>query len=721
MAFNKLNVVIGANIEALQKQLNRVEKDLQKFSRNMQRIGTDLTQLISVPIAGLGAASLKSFADIERLEKGLIALMGSTEAAQAEMLKLREVAKLPGLGFKEAVDGSLRLQAVGFSADAARKTLLAFGKAVAVSGGTREDFQEVIYQLSQMASKGKILSEDFKVLQSRIPILGQLLQDSFGTRSIEAIRNSGVGASEFIQKIIEAADKSDKLKNVTGGLSNAFENFKDSAKLALADLGKEINRVFNIEKLLANAANAIDKAVKGFNSLSDSTKRFILAAALIAATIGPALLIIGKLASVATLAVTGVKALGVAFTFLASPIGLAVVAITALTAAAVYAYRNNEQFRESVNEFGRQAVIAFNVINAVSKPVIENLVSGLKTSVLFGYEFVKQLFEIAKFFKPINDAVIQFGVNIIKYAVNGAAQFAANFSGAFQAVGSGLAAVGDLIVGKSANVGKAFKDGFLDGYRDTLFDFRKVTEKIVGVIDSAKKKADAPFKLPEIPTFTQPASTGGIPNLGGGNKGGATGQPFDLGAALADRDGVIKPIQKVNDGLAKIGETLRELAATDALKNFAEITEPLALIQTGSERTAQSLGALSAKSKELELANAGLNASQALVNSGFAAQQENLVGATENLALFKSQVEGLGAAFDVISEKAMPNLQGAVQVGLGVFADSLKDGVNGIKDLARAVLKSTASIIKNLIQTGVAAAVSNALKNPVGIVPPLGF
>jgi len=54
MAFNKLNVVIGANIEALQKELRKVEKDLQRFGRNMQRIGTDLTQLISVPIAGLG-------------------------------------------------------------------------------------------------------------------------------------------------------------------------------------------------------------------------------------------------------------------------------------------------------------------------------------------------------------------------------------------------------------------------------------------------------------------------------------------------------------------------------------------------------------------------------------------------------------------------------------------------------------------------------------------
>jgi hypothetical protein len=45
---------------------------------------------------------------------------------------------LPGLGFEEAVKGSIRLQAVGFSADEARKTLETFGTAIAATGGRSE-------------------------------------------------------------------------------------------------------------------------------------------------------------------------------------------------------------------------------------------------------------------------------------------------------------------------------------------------------------------------------------------------------------------------------------------------------------------------------------------------------------------------------------------------------------------------------------------------------
>ncbi|HSF71039.1 MAG TPA: tape measure protein, partial [Methylotenera sp.] len=295
--------------ESLQKELAKVEKSLQRFGRKMQQIGTDLTQTLTVPIAGLGAASLKAFSDIERLEKGLIALMGSSEAAKAEMVKLREVAKLPGLGFEEAIKGSVSLQAVGFSADKARETLLAFGKAVAVSGGTREDFNEVIYQLAQMNSKGKILAEDFKVLQSRIPILGTLLQDAFGTRNIAAIRDSGVGAAEFTQGIIDAANKSKVLANVTGGLGNAFENFKDSAKIAFATLGQSLATAFDAQNLLDKLAKSIQGVADWFSKLSPATQKFIAFAGLALATIGPLLLVFGKLISLAQLAVLGFNTL----------------------------------------------------------------------------------------------------------------------------------------------------------------------------------------------------------------------------------------------------------------------------------------------------------------------------------------------------------------------------------------------------------------------------
>ncbi|MBK7873913.1 MAG: hypothetical protein IPJ74_26310 [Saprospiraceae bacterium] len=96
--------------------------------------GSALTQSITLPLAGIGIAAVKSFAEIEKLEKCLAAVMKLNQHSQdfaRELEKLRKVAEAPGLGFEQAVRASARLQAVGFSADQARETITQFGNAVA--------------------------------------------------------------------------------------------------------------------------------------------------------------------------------------------------------------------------------------------------------------------------------------------------------------------------------------------------------------------------------------------------------------------------------------------------------------------------------------------------------------------------------------------------------------------------------------------------------------
>ncbi|MBK6905560.1 MAG: hypothetical protein IPH04_22850 [Saprospirales bacterium] len=150
MALRELNIKIGANAQALDKELTRIGRRLATFSKQMQQIGSDLTQSLSLPLAGVSAGALTAFAGMERLEKGLTAVMGSSEAAAVELEKLKKSAQLPGLGFEEAVKGSIRLQAVGFSADEARKTLETFGTAIAATGGNAQNLDSVQYQLTQM-------------------------------------------------------------------------------------------------------------------------------------------------------------------------------------------------------------------------------------------------------------------------------------------------------------------------------------------------------------------------------------------------------------------------------------------------------------------------------------------------------------------------------------------------------------------------------------------
>ncbi|NDG33581.1 hypothetical protein EB118_26435, partial [bacterium] len=159
MAIGKLNLKLGIDVTNLEKELGKVERAMSRFGSQMQNIGSTMTQSLTLPIIGLGAASLKAFADIEKLENGLIAIMGSSEAASAELDKLRKVAENPGLALPEVVKASASLQSVGMSADAARETITQFGNAVARSGGGAEQFSGVTLALSQISAVGKVTQE----------------------------------------------------------------------------------------------------------------------------------------------------------------------------------------------------------------------------------------------------------------------------------------------------------------------------------------------------------------------------------------------------------------------------------------------------------------------------------------------------------------------------------------------------------------------------------
>lgn len=383
----KLFVEIGARVGEFQKALNRIERQVNQFSRKMERLGTNLTQSISLPLAGLGAASVGAFAQFERLEKGLIAITGDADKAAQEMERLKQSAQLPGLGFEEAVKGSIRLQAVGLSADEARRTLEVFGTAIAATGGNAKNLDSVQYQLTQMISKNRILQEDFGILQENVPLLGKALEIAFGTSNLEQIRATGISAQEFNSRIVTALGGLEELKGVTGGVGNAFDNFRDSLRFSLVELGRTISESINLSGILNRLSNFIANVVAGFKSLNPETQKFIIIAAGVVAAIGPVLLIASKLSSVIPLLILGFKniasAVGLvskAFAFLlANPI---VAVIIAIGAAVAYAYTQFENVRKVVN--GVIDVIL--ELGNIAGDVVSNLAKGFAALADFRFE-----------------------------------------------------------------------------------------------------------------------------------------------------------------------------------------------------------------------------------------------------------------------------------------------------------------------------------------------
>ena len=356
MAIGKLLLKLGIDTTNLDKELGKVEKSMTKFGQNMSNLGSTLTQSLTLPIIGVGSAALKSFADMEKLENGLIAIMGSSEGAAVELEKLRKVAENPGLALPEVVKASASLQSVGMNADAARETITQFGNAVARAGGGAEQFDGVVLALSQISAVGKVTQEDLNQIKERLPEFARVMKEEFGVVTAEGIRELGISSEEFIKRSVGALGN---LERANGGLGNTFDNLKDNVSASLAELGKSINETLNLEAVVATLSAGLQRLVDGFKSLNPETQGFIVKAGLIVAAIGPAIFIVGKLittfgALIGTtrLIMDTVKKLSTVITgafakILANPAILGVtLAIAAVGAIALYVYDNWQAFSD---------------------------------------------------------------------------------------------------------------------------------------------------------------------------------------------------------------------------------------------------------------------------------------------------------------------------------------------------------------------------------------
>ena len=395
MAIGKLNLKLGIDVSDLDKELGKVERSMSRFGGKMQNIGTTLTQSLTLPIIGLGAASLKSFADIEKLQNGLIAIMGSSTDAAVEMERLRKVAENPGLALPEVVKASASLQSVGMNADAARETITQFGNAVARAGGGAEQFDGVVLALSQISAVGKVTQEDLNQIKERLPEFARVMKEEFGVVTAEGIRELGISSEEFIKRSVGALGN---LERANGGLANTFDNLKDNVGASLAELGKAINETLNLEAVVATLSAGLQRLVDGFKSLNPETQGFIVKAGLLVAALGPAIFIVGKLittfgAMIGTTRLimqTFEKLKGVivsAFTTIfKNPAILGVtLAIAAVGAIALYVYDNWKAFSD------RFTNIWINIKNSANKGVADFMMAIDKLQKAMGY----QLFDVS--------------------------------------------------------------------------------------------------------------------------------------------------------------------------------------------------------------------------------------------------------------------------------------------------------------------------------------
>lgn len=385
-----LRISIGADNSGLRDSLRDSERAINEFVSKVERIaevgdklkslGEKMTLGISLPLAGLGAAAVKAYGDIESLKKGLEAVTGSASLANEEFNKLKTVAQLPGLGMEEAVRGSIGLQAIGISADKSRKILEQFGNAVATVGKGTAEFERAIYGVQQLANTDFPLGEDLNIIKDALPQVNNLLKEAFGSSRSDELAKMGITSQQVLDTILTGLEK---LPRVTGGISGAFENLQDSIKQSLARVGETINKHFDISKIVEKLTSYIDKVVSAFESLSPEMQKAIIVITGVVTAAGPLITAIGAILTMLPVFTAGIGAVSGALTAMLSPIGLVTAGIVTIVSAVVsnwdkitpYLKGTVEWFKRLYREstvfrLGVQAVaFAFNGLGIIIKTI----------------------------------------------------------------------------------------------------------------------------------------------------------------------------------------------------------------------------------------------------------------------------------------------------------------------------------------------------------------
>lgn len=338
------------------------------------------------------------------------------------------------------------------------------------------------------------------------------------------------------------AELTDKFKNAKGAAGDMAAIMDATSRGGLAKMQSAIEGAqISIGKALAptimKLVGFVERAAASFAGMDDSTRSVILTVAAIAAAIGPLLIILPQLVSVA--GIVG-PALGGAFTAMTGPIGLAIAAIAAIVGAIFYFWDDVKQ-------------PLANVINYFINLYNENETLRIAVAVLKTH-FVNSF----KAMKTALMAVVD-GFGVLFKAIGTA--FTDGFGAAWDVLKDGFSDIKDDV----AEAGEEMYESYVDAIADaktkeplelvTTEDLDRAKDRITGLLDFTN-------------VFT-PAG-GGAGGAGGGGGGQASEGLAQLesmpipsaGEGMADNKGLLIPPEAARDSANAIKQFNTEVATS---------------------------------------------------------------------------------------------------------------------------------------------------------------
>ena len=523
------------------------------------RLGSS-TSFTASEVSGLQLEFAKLGFTSDEITKVTESTLNLAKASGSDLATSAEVAGATLRGFGLEADETSRVtdvMASSFSTSALDmstfKDAMKFVAPVAKAAGVSlEDTTAMLGSLANAGIKGSQAGTALRRIISDLGATGgdvsAALKDLSNTELTLADAKDEVGRSAQSALLVltksteQTAELGDAYRNSAGSAKDMAGTMDNTSQGALARMNSAIEGAqIAFGKVLAPVIEKVAKFVENlankFSNLSERQKKVIAIIGGVAAAIGPLLVIIPSLVSVASVAG---PALGAAFTMMTGPIGIAIAAIAGLTAAFFYFW---DEIKVPITK-AINALIDF---------------WNQQTEIHIGIELLKQAF-VQTF--TVAQQYIQASIDIMKtlfFAIKTATT--EGFSAGFEVLKEGVIGIKDDIVATGHEVYDGWVDAFNRGKTKKPVEFI-TTDDLDRGMDRIKSMFD--FDL-----------------FGGGGGGGGTA----LDAVTDSAKEMVKPLEQASQSVGELDKSLKvsTLTIAEGIKPMRKLQEEFVAVMDLSD------------------------------------------------------------------------------------------------------------------------------------------
>jgi putative intracellular protease/amidase len=300
-----LIIKISANGAEAEKELRKLERKMSDFSKNLKKLGTDMSKYITAPITAMAGVSVAAAnTQLQAEAKLLNALQGRSDVQQRLIKQAGELQSRSTLGDEAIIEQQAYLAALGLSEKQIGSTIEA---AAQLSAALDIDLGSAVKNLAK--TYGGMTGE----LGESIPALKNLTKEQLQAGdAIKYVNDNYKGFAEIAAST--GTGPLTQLKNIVGDIAESFGVILLPA----------------IQKFAAK----LKELALAFQQLSPEIKETIVTVAAIVAAIGPAIIVFSKMLTAVKLVSLAMPALGAAMTAAAAgPIAAITAGVLALASA----------------------------------------------------------------------------------------------------------------------------------------------------------------------------------------------------------------------------------------------------------------------------------------------------------------------------------------------------------------------------------------------------